>query len=174
MEESMSSAGSGSGQETLAYAAIAAGKLLAKSARRFDTRAESRRLRSLARYPEGARHETLSVALALAEKDRLATAHERDLVLHLIAAHHAWARPFLPAVQEADADREEVDVRPLGCSFFGVAEYDAGNVGSECPERFWSLSRRYGWWGLAWLETLFRLSDYEESAAEEEKEKQLS
>lgn len=145
-------------------------KLLAKSARRFDTRAESRRLRWLAHYPDGARHETLSVSLALAEENKLSAAQERDLILHFIAAHHGWARPFLRTVQESEEDREEVDLTPIGFHYTGIADYSASMIGSEVADRFWRLSRRYGWWGLAWLETLFRLSDYEESAETTPKE----
>lgn len=154
------------GQETSAYAAIAEGRLLAKSGRHFDTRTEAKRLHQLARYPDGARHETLSVVLSRAENVQLAAAHDPDLVLHLIASHHGWARPFLPMVQEAEEEHEEVDLRPLGLTFCGVAGYGGAELAFECAERFWKLVRRYGYWGLAWLETIFRLSDYEESANE--------
>jgi CRISPR-associated endonuclease/helicase Cas3 len=73
----------------------------------------------------------------------------RELVLHLIAAHHGRARPHFPA-EEAD-DRE-----PKG--------KDVSRIAAEVPRRFARLQRRYGRWGLAYLESLLRAADYAASA----------
>jgi CRISPR-associated endonuclease/helicase Cas3 len=78
----------------------AGGPLLAKSERA----PRSVSARSLARersgYPRGARHELLSVRLAEGQLGRLPPGVDRDLVLHLIAAHHGHCRPFAPAADD--------------------------------------------------------------------------
>jgi CRISPR-associated endonuclease/helicase Cas3 len=73
----------------------------------------------------------------------------RELVLHLIAAHHGRARPHFP-VEEA-VDPEWSDQLAAGLSI-------------EIPRRFAHLQRKYGRWGLAYLESLVRAADYAASA----------
>lgn len=68
----------------------------------------------------------------------------RDLVLHLIAAHHGRARPHFPPEESFDPDHPSAD---------------AGRVAQEVPRRFARLQRRYGRWGLAYLESLVRAAD---------------
>ena len=48
------------------------------------------------RYPHGMRHELGSVALVDSTPEVLAQAHDPELVLHLVATHHGWARPLPP------------------------------------------------------------------------------
>ena len=128
---------------------------LAKSSRGFPARPTTARV-----YPAGARHEMLS--LRLAEHSRLlAEAHDHELVRHLIASHHGWARPFAPAL--ADGDERVAVVTLQGETLEAPVAHGYGVLGDGLPERFEALQRRYGTWGLAWFEALLRLADHRAS-----------
>jgi CRISPR-associated endonuclease/helicase Cas3 len=91
------------------------------------------------------RHEFGS--LREASQDETIRGHlERDLVLHLIAAHHGWARPHFEPDQWDIAD--------------GVSEEENAVIAADTMRRFARLQRRFGHWGLAWLESLTRAADY--------------
>ena len=68
----------------------------------------------------------------------------QELVLHLIAAHHGRARPHFPADEAFDDNHPEAKSSALA---------------GEVPRRFARLQRRYGRWGLAYLESLVRAAD---------------
>jgi CRISPR-associated endonuclease/helicase Cas3 len=90
----------------------------------------------------GYRHEFGSLLEALADT-QLHTNAERDLILHLIAAHHGWARPHfeLRSFDHTCTTRENVE------------------TAVEAMRRFGRLQERFGRWGLAWLESLLRCAD---------------
>lgn len=149
-----------------AFRASIAPEPLAKS----DVPAGDRRARELARersgYPRGARHELMSVALlASADEPRGAAEEQRDLVNHLVASHHGWCRPFAPF--NDDPSPVEVVVSLDGIAFHASSSHGLARVDSGIPERFWRLVRRYGWYGLAWLEALFVLADHRRSELEQ-------
>jgi CRISPR-associated endonuclease/helicase Cas3 len=91
------------------------------------------------------RHEFGSLREAQSDP-ALADHPERDLILHLIAAHHGWARPHFEERHWDIAD----DV--------AYGENDA--VAAKAMQRYARLQRRFGRWGLAWLESLLRAADY--------------
>ena len=96
----------------------------------------------------GYRHEFGSLLAALDDPELAALPDDqRDLTLHLIAAHHGLARPGLPA---------------LGCETLppSSAEVHA----ADAALRFARLMRRWGPWGLAWWEAVFRAADWRASA----------
>lgn len=73
----------------------------------------------------------------------------RELVLHLVAAHHGRARPHFPIDEAIDIERDDQAAAALVI---------------EIPCRFARLQRKYGRWGLAYLESLVRAADYAVSA----------
>lgn len=114
--------------------------LLAKSrhATGDDTASDdpaARRARVKSGVPEGWRHEAWSVLCA---QERGASI----LVLHLIGAHHGHFRPGFRVLPGAHAQ-----------TVLAVSHADD----------FATLNRRFGPWGLAYLETLLRLADWRAS-----------
>jgi CRISPR-associated endonuclease/helicase Cas3 len=147
-------------------------KLWAKSAQGAATR-QAGGLNDLHGLPNGFRHEMLSVQLA----ERIACDLDEDqqtLMLHAIAAHHGHARPFAPVV--IDESPVTVSLRKLGdvANAISLTSNERRNVisphrlDSGIAERFWKLNRRFGWWGLAWLESTLRLADWIASTAPRE------
>ena len=92
------------------------------------------------RLLEGYRHEFGS--LLKAESEDIPD-NNRDLILHLIAAHHGRARPI---------------ISPAGCNEGppSLLEAKAGNTAL----RFVRLQKHYGPWGLAWREAILRAADH--------------
>jgi CRISPR-associated endonuclease/helicase Cas3 len=145
----------------------AVGEPLAKSARPPRTREEARAARAVHRYPTGARHELLSAALVAA---KAGDGGADDLLLHLIATHHGSARPFAAAVEENDAAVGPFEPPALFGEEFRLptCAQQVRDWNAELSERFWRVVRRYGWWGAAYREAVFRLADHAQSAAEQE------
>ncbi|MFO0808625.1 MAG: type I-U CRISPR-associated helicase/endonuclease Cas3 [Gemmataceae bacterium] len=70
---------------------------------------------------------------------------ERDVILHLIATHHGRGRPYFSADEAFDPEQSE-----SRCI----------EIAREVPRRYARLQRRFGRWGLAYLESVIRAADY--------------
>lgn len=96
---------------------------------------------------DGYRHEFGSLPYAEAHPRFKALGEEwRDLVLHLIAAHHGQARPIIATRGCEDAPPSALEERAC-----------------EVALRFARLQKRWGPWGLAWWEALLRAADQQAS-----------
>ena len=90
----------------------------------------------------GYRHEFGSLVEAL-EAGEIQQHDQRELILHLIAAHHGHARPSF--------ERRAFDPETPALACEAIA--------AEVPLRFARLQTTYGWWSLAWLEALVKAAD---------------
>jgi CRISPR-associated endonuclease/helicase Cas3 len=148
-------------------AAAAADVPLAKSASIPASPARRRAIREASGLPENFRHEMLSAQLAKLYAPLPTDDEDADLILHLIASHHGYARPFAPV--SPDPTAPGVSGR-LGNEQLNLAAKDRAaltaphHIDSGVPDRFWRMNRRYGWWGLAYLEAIVRLADWYGSA----------
>jgi CRISPR-associated endonuclease/helicase Cas3 len=93
-------------------------------------------------FNQGYRHEFGSLVESLEDEEIKAHPH-RDLILHLIAAHHGYARPHFPE-RAFDHDLPKPRSR---------------QVAHEAMLRFNRLQRQYGWWQLAYLEAVLKAAD---------------
>lgn len=142
-----------------------AGQLLAKSGRQPSWRLDQAR----AGWPSGGRHELLSgraVAAWITAADGTSTGIDHDLLIHLVQSHHGGGRPLV-ATPSADPLATEVKLEVLGRTVTIDGDLTADDW--EQPERFRRLCERYGYWGLALLETIVRQADHAVSAASSRK-----
>lgn len=99
------------------------------------------------RLLDGYRHELGSLLrVEYHERVRQLSSQHRDLVLHLIAAHHGFARPVIGTSGCEDAPPSALDEKA-----------------AEIALRFARLQDRWGPWGLAWWEALLRAADQQAS-----------
>jgi CRISPR-associated endonuclease/helicase Cas3 len=100
---------------------------------------------------EGAYRHEFGSLLDITQLDEFKQLDERtkDLVLHLIATHHGMARPHFEEIQTIDSNHPA----------------DASSAMSiESAQRFARLQRKFGHWGLAYLESILRAADWRASA----------
>ena len=96
------------------------------------------------------RHEFASLLDVQNESEFLELSQDmKEVVLHLVAAHHGRGRPHFPAEEAYDPE---------------ATDEKNSSVAAQVPQRFARLQRKYGRWGLAYLESLLRAADYAASA----------
>lgn len=95
------------------------------------------------------RHEFGSLVEADAD-EQLKQHHARDLILHLIATHHGYARPHFPE-RAFDKDNPTALNR---------------DIAEAAMKRFAQLQIKFGWWQLAYLEAILKAADALASRAE--------
>jgi len=119
----------------------------------------------------GIRHELYSVRLAENGEGLLPENEDiRDLILHLIASHHGHCRPFAPVIKGGKCEDSTFELD--GCEMSHSGPTYLERLDSGVADRYWRLIRRYGWWGLAWLEAIVRLADWRRSEWEETHDEQ--
>lgn len=156
----------------------------AKSAMPPGARAAHRLAQQRSGYPRGARHEVQSLAMLQGQLKAVKTQLKKadatkepdlDLVLHLVASHHGYCRPFAPAV----VDEGPVDVALAEHTSKTFGEIDFASItspnglhrlDSPLADRFWALVAKYGWQELCWIEAILRLADHRASEEEQTKE----
>jgi len=100
---------------------------------------------------DGYRHEFGSLPVAAVDPEVVALPPDvQDLVLHLIAAHHGFARPVISVTGCEDAPPSVLDERARDVAL-----------------RFARMQRQWGPWGLAWWESLLRAVDHHASRENE-------
>jgi CRISPR-associated endonuclease/helicase Cas3 len=96
---------------------------------------------------DGYRHELGSLLrVRNDERIRKLSDEHRDLVLHLIVAHHGFARPVIATSGCEDAPPSALE-----------------ETAAEISLRFARLQAQWGPWGLAWWEALLRAADQQAS-----------
>lgn len=148
------------------YLAFGGENPLAKSAALPIRQQDRAEIEVVHRLPPGFRHEMLSAQLA----KQLCLAYS-PLSLHLITSHHGYSRPFAPIITDDVESQQSAGSLQTEC--LNLPEVTAEHrCGLKAPHEFseghanhfWLLTRRHGWWGLAYAEMLLRLADWEASA----------
>jgi CRISPR-associated endonuclease/helicase Cas3 len=122
------------------------------------------RSRQMSGYPKGGRHECYSAAITMENPELVSVLKDSaELIIYLIGSHHGRGRAMMPAIEDGgmDATFEFMGKR---VEFHGTHGLD--RIDSGWPDMFWKLVRKYGYWGLSYLEMMVRLGDHRESAME--------
>jgi CRISPR-associated endonuclease/helicase Cas3 len=137
-------------------------ELVAKSADGSADRIADRRAARAAGLPRQLRHEISSVAILAQHAEKMDEAElaavDLELALYLVGVHHGRGRPWPPMPSLG------VPPRPFFVDLVGISGTGAGDGLDGWQEgawlrRFFSVNRRYGAWGTAYLEAVLILAD---------------
>ena len=131
-------------QEKLYYPNAVQPTLLAKS-KGYNFAAKQR-------YPMGWRHELQSLVIAM-ENNLGNDLVDPELFYHIVAAHHGWFRSGIPIVADEGFKPFIVNDMKSSQAYFEV-------YAGMSRQSFYDLNEKYGYWGLAFLETILRLADW--------------
>ncbi|MGH8573928.1 MAG: hypothetical protein ACREX8_15340, partial [Gammaproteobacteria bacterium] len=114
-------------------------------------------------YPRGSRHEFVSVKLF--DQAASESGEKVDLARFLIGTHHGHGRPFPPVLN--DPTPVDVGLKHDGKHVTTTSDHRLYCLDSGWVDLFWRMVRRYGWWGVAYLEALLITADRTVSAREQ-------
>jgi CRISPR-associated endonuclease/helicase Cas3 len=83
----------------------------------------------------------------------------------LIGTHHGRGRPFPPVLN--DPDPVEITLAHGGKVVTVSSDHALYRLESGWIDLFWKMVRRYGWWGIDYLEALMIIADRTVSAREQ-------
>jgi CRISPR-associated endonuclease/helicase Cas3 len=152
-------------------------ELVAKSGLDGRNAAAVEEARERAGWPKGGRHEAGSVLLARSNQDAYRGVQDAGLCEYLIGCHHGRGRPLWPVVEEDGTIdppgmvNMTLESLLLSADLPARPEAPLTALDAGWAELFWCMVRRYGYWGLAYLETLLVLADHRQSEAEREAQK---
>ena len=147
------------GSELAALAALSADRPLAKSGRDPKQWQSSEAFG----YPRGSRHEFVSVKVF--EEAAVESRETGELIKFLIGTHHGHGRPFTPVL--SDPAPVEVMLEHNGKRITTSSDHQLYQLDSGWVDLFWRMVRRYGWWGIVYMEALLITADRSVSAREQ-------
>jgi CRISPR-associated endonuclease/helicase Cas3 len=137
--------------------------------------------RRRAAWPKHARHEALSVLMTRNNVSATKGITDPELLVHLIGTHHGRGRPRWPLTLDdalpGDTDRQVIECESIAWEIEGIAMCTRGRfrpeealtlLSDDWADNFWRSIAKYGYWGLAYLETILVLADHRVSEAERE------
>lgn len=118
-----------------------------------------RQMRLTSGWPSGGRHEELSGRLLRAWLDEIDEDPPWDveLVLHLVLSHHGYGRPLLNPLED-DPTATTVAWNIDGTEV--IVPSTLTDTDWSQPARFRRCCERYGYWGVALLESIVRQADH--------------